>query len=118
MRRMVLLGLMALCAAAPATQPARIAAFHGGGGLLGEADPIGPPPMTVRWTFSVRGDEAPMTAPTTEPQHAASIEIEAQPVIAGDAVYVADGAGGLHALELISGRQRWEYRSADGFEAS
>jgi outer membrane protein assembly factor BamB len=121
MKPCALLSLMVLCAAAPAppaTQPTLIAAFHGGGGLLGQAEPIGGPPMNVRWTFSVRDSEPPTSAPTTEPEHAASIEIQAQPIIAGQMVYVADGAGGLHALDLSSGKQRWEYHSADGFETS
>ena len=121
MKWWALLGVLVLCAAAPSpptTQPATIAAFHGGGGLLGQAEPIGGPPMPVRWTFSVRDSGPPSTAPTTEPEHVASIEIQAQPIIAGQTVYVADGAGGLHALDLASGKQRWAYHAADGFETS
>jgi eukaryotic-like serine/threonine-protein kinase len=107
---------------APATtQPTNFSAFHGGGGMLGVAPPIGPPPMRVRWTFSTRLDEpaaAPTTAPTTQPHRSGQAGIEGAPTIDGQTVYVADREGALHAVDLATGKERWTYHSDDGFETS
>jgi len=129
-------------ATAPATtQPIAFSAFHGGGGMLGVAPPIDPPPMRVRWTFSTRADEpatAPATAPTTQPHrdgqagadsltaaglttqphHSGAAGVEGAPTIDGQSVYVADGGGALHAIDLATGKERWTYHSDDGFETS
>jgi outer membrane protein assembly factor BamB len=108
-----------------ATQPTSFSAFHGGGGMLGVAPPIGPPPMRVRWTFSTKVEEraaapdpSPTTTPSTQPHHEAQAGIEGAPTIDGQSVYVADGGGTLHAIDLATGKQRWTYHSDDGFETS
>lgn len=93
----------------PATQPAVPVgpdwpAFHGGGALTGLAQPIGPPPMKLRWTYRVDEMEA--------------VPILGSAAIVGDAVYVADLAGKLHAINLASGKQIWTYTSKDSFETT
>lgn len=75
--------------------------FQGGGPLLGLAESIPAPPMKVRWTYK-----------TDEVERAG---VEGSPVIAGDVVYVADGRGTLHAIDLKSGTTRWKYKAEDAF---
>lgn len=79
-------------------------AFHGGGPLLGTAEAIASPPMAVRWTY--KADEVERTA------------ITGSPIIAGNTVYVADGKGTLHALDLQTGKPRWKYHTGDSFAAT
>src|SRR6186997_3180763 len=80
-------------------------AFHGGGALTGESrsDP-GAPPMKTRWTYVTSEDEP--------------AAILGSAAIVGDAVYVADEAGVLHAVDLKTGVKRWTYKSEDGFETT
>ena len=87
-------------AAAPTTLPA----FGGGGPLLGNAEPIAAPPMTVRWTY--KADEV---------DHAS---IQSSPVIANGTVYIADARGTLHAIDLQTGKPRWKYKTGDSFAAT
>ena len=44
-------------ASSGASAPVNFSAFHGGGGMLGVAPSIDPPPMRLRWTFSTRREE-------------------------------------------------------------
>src|SRR5687768_9333889 len=78
-------------------------AFHGGGPLLGVAPQLPPPPMRLRWTYRADAD--------------GDAAIEGAAAVVGDTVFVADEKGGLHALDLTSGRKRWIYHSADAAEA-
>lgn len=80
-------------------------AFHRGGALTGESasDP-GPPPMKVRWTYR-----------TSDEGRAA---IEASAAVVGDAVYVADAQGVVHALDLKTGAARWKYETESSFETT
>jgi outer membrane protein assembly factor BamB len=106
---MCVVALLALCslAAGPATRPADFAAFRDGGGLTGvAADQLPPPPMKLRWTYHT----------TEDPQQHASVESAA--AISGETVYVADGRGTLHAIDLASGKGKWKYASDGGFETS
>lgn len=75
-------------------------AFGNGGALHNLAPDIAPPPMKVRWTFK------------------ASDAITAAPIIVHDAVYIADSAGDLVALELAGGGKRWTFHSPAGFDAT
>lgn len=82
-------------------------AFHRGGALTGEAaasaDP-GPPPLKTRWTYR-----------TSDAGRAA---ILASVAIVGDAVYVADAGGVLHAVDLKTGKVRWKYETESSFETT
>jgi eukaryotic-like serine/threonine-protein kinase len=98
----VLFALCGFASAQPTTRP--IAAFQGGGPLLGRADDIAPPPMKVRWTYK------------TNPEERAGLE--ASPVIAGPVVYVADNHGVLHAVDLKTGKAKWQFKADDGFATS
>ncbi len=98
----VLCVLCGYSSADPSTRP--IAAFQGGGPLLGQADDIAPPPMKLRWTYK------------TNPEERAGLE--ASPVIAGSVVYVADNHGVLHAVDLKTGKAKWTFRTDDGFATS
>ncbi len=102
---LVSLLLLACTAAGPATKPSLIAAFRGGGGLIGEAEKIAPPPMKLRWTYQT-GDDKQRTS------------IESAPTIAGGNVFIADDRGTLHAVDLKSGQMKWKYLSEGGFDAS
>jgi outer membrane protein assembly factor BamB len=92
--------------AEPATRPASIPqdwpAFHGGGPLTGEAAPIQPPPMRLRWTYRTDGPGP----------------ILAAAAIVGAAVYVADEGGTLHAIDLNTGKRIWAYEAKQGFETT
>jgi outer membrane protein assembly factor BamB len=76
-------------------------AFHRGGELRGEAAPVGPPPMNVRWTYYT--DESDPAG------------IEGGAAIVGDTVYVGDNRGKLHAVDLATGKRKWAYNSDNGF---
>jgi len=93
----VLLSTVAVLAETPSTKPATPAAwaFHGGGSLLGRAPELPPPPMKLRWTY--RCDED------------GDAGIDGAPVIDGSRVYVADGKGILHAIDLKTGQRTWTY---------
>ena len=101
-------------AAVPASQPATTAApatalsgdwpaFHGGGGLRGEAKPLpgSGNSLAVRWTYK-----------TGEEDRAS---VEASVAIVGDTVYVPDLKGTLHAVNLSDGKRKWAYTAGDGF---
>jgi outer membrane protein assembly factor BamB len=79
-------------------------AFQGGGALLGQAEPIGPPPMEVVWTWKADENER--------------AGIDCSPVVANGLVYVADAKGTLRALDLNSGTVRWTCKLGDGFGAT
>src|SRR5688500_1935568 len=103
-RALVVLGLMTASwpiLAADATAPR---GFQGAGPLLGQAEPVGAPPMKVRWTYK------------TDQQDRASVD--APPTIVGEMVYIADANGTLHAVDLKTGQSRWTYKSTDGFATS
>ena len=84
------------------TTNAQLPAFQGGGPLRGVADPIAPPPYTIRWQLKVGGEEK-------------RASIENNPTIAGDTVYVPDSDGTLHAFALADGKPKWTYKSEGGF---
>jgi outer membrane protein assembly factor BamB len=89
-------------APAPAANaPALLPAFQGGGPLRGVAEPIAAPPYQVRWHVKAGGED--------------KAGIENSPAIAGDTAYVADAKGVLHALAMADGKERWTYKSEDGF---
>ena len=89
-------------------------AFHHGGALVGVAEPIGPPPMKVRWTYRSEETDA---GPTTRPVDSRP-SFEASAAIANGRAYVADRAGHLIALDLKTGTRQWIYTSEAGFSAS
>lgn len=89
-------------AALAADAPVPVAGFQGTGPLLGQAPAIAPPPYRVRWQVRAGGENERAT-------------IEGSPTIAGNTVYVADGNGILHALDLGTGREHWTYKSEGGF---
>ena len=93
-----------LAAQAPKPAATSAAGFQGTGPLLGQAEPIPAPPMKLRWQFK-----------TSDVDRAAVI---GSPVIVNDTVYVADAKGLLHALDLKSGKPRWQYNSNDAFETT
>lgn len=103
--------------AAPAAPSADWPAFHNGGMLTGEAEPIAPPPMKLRWTFRTGRDEVPATRPTTQsslgPGH-----FEGSAVIADGFVYIGDTSGVLNAIDLKTGKAKWSYRAEDGFAST
>jgi outer membrane protein assembly factor BamB len=90
-----------LLAGAPPEPSNNWHAFHRGGELRGEAPAVGAPPMNVRWTYYT--DEA-------EPAG-----IEGGAAIVGDTVYVGDGKGKLHAVDLQTGKRKWAYNTDNGF---
>jgi outer membrane protein assembly factor BamB len=90
-----------LAALAQATAP--LPAFQGGGPLLGVAEPIAGPPYVVRWQFKAEGKEGGRTS------------IENNPTIAAGLALVADAAGNLRAIDLVSGKPKWTYRAEGGF---
>ena len=92
--------------AAPAPSTSDWPAFHRGGELRGEAAQAlaGAGPMNTRWTYY-----------TDEKEPAA---IEGGAAIVGDTVYVGDGAGRLHAVELATGKRKWVYKSENGFSTT
>lgn len=100
-------------ASQPATGPAPVVAlsgdwpaFHGGGGLRGEAKPLveSGNALAVRWTYK-----------TGEEDRAA---VEASVAIVGDAVYIPDLKGTLHAVNLSDGKRKWAYTAGDGLATS
>jgi eukaryotic-like serine/threonine-protein kinase len=90
-------------ATAPTTAPSAWA-FHGGGPLLGGAPELSAPPMKLRWTYHT--DEE------------GSGGIDGAAVISNGCVYVGDGKGLLHAIDLSTGKRRWVYHAEDGFAAT
>jgi len=103
-------------AAAPLDQSADWPAFHGGGPLLGVAEPIGAPPMRVRWTYRA-GDDTAGAPPATQ-SAGVTPAFESSAAIVNGVVYVGDRSGALRAIDLATGRRKWIYRVEDGFEAS
>jgi outer membrane protein assembly factor BamB len=91
-------------------------AFHGGGPLLGVAQPIGAPPMRVRWTYRAEGDAA--GAPPATQSSGVTPAFESSAAIVNGTVYVGDRSGALRAIDLNSGHRKWIYRVEDGFESS
>jgi outer membrane protein assembly factor BamB len=87
--------------AGSATRPADFAAFRDGGGLVGTASALPAPPMKLRWTYQCGEGE--------------SAAVESAAVISGDVVYVADDRGTLHAIDLVTGKNKWKYTSEGGF---
>jgi outer membrane protein assembly factor BamB len=83
------------------TQPNSAWAFHGGGALLGRAPNLPAPPMKIRWTYH-----------TDEEGNGG---VEAAAAIANGCVYVGDGKGVLHAIDLATGQRKWVYQAPDGF---
>ena len=81
-------------------------AFHGGGALRGEAKALPDGPLQPRWTYK------------TEDEEGATAGIEGSAAIVGDAVYVGDGKGVLHAIDLKTGQKRWTYKGQDGIAAT
>jgi outer membrane protein assembly factor BamB len=107
----------------PVFDPSDCPAFHGGGPLVGTAQAMAAPPLKVRWTYRVPDEAEPATAPAsnpsthpaTAPVHSGPASFEAGAAVVGDTVYVADSAGGLHALDLATGKQKWLYATENGF---
>ena len=81
-----------------------IYSFRDGGGLIGEVPSIGPPPYRLRWKYQ-----------TDDVQHAS---VEAAATITPDTVYVADGRGTVHAIDLATGKGKWKYVSDGGFDTT
>jgi outer membrane protein assembly factor BamB len=102
LRHLRLLFVFGLClAAAPAEKPA---GFQGLGPLLGQAPSLPPPPYKLKWTY--KADDVDRVA------------IVGSPVIADGIVYLADGKGILHAVDLQSGKFKWKYPTENGFETT
>ncbi len=97
---LLLAGLSAGASQPPANDPA-VAAFQGGGAMLGTAPPIGAPPMKVRWTYAA--------------SEQGRVGIDAPAVIYDGAAFVADSDGILHTLDLKTGKPRWRYITENGF---
>jgi eukaryotic-like serine/threonine-protein kinase len=95
--------------------------FHGGGPLLGEAAPIGSPPMKVRWTIHA-DDPVPATRPATAPATAPAGHLpghfEGSAAIVGGVAYVADTGGTLRAIDIQTGKTLWGYQVEAGFETT
>jgi outer membrane protein assembly factor BamB len=107
----LLLGSMTAAAqqrAATDRPPGDWPAFHGGGPLTGEAPAgalgAGGPAMKERWAYVTNEDDPS--------------PIVASAAIKGDAVYVADADGTLHAVDLKTGKGRWKYEAEIGFETT
>jgi outer membrane protein assembly factor BamB len=97
--------LILFCAMmARADAPVPMAAFQGGGPLVGTAPALPAPPMRVRWIYKCSEE--------------GRAGVDGSPVILDKTVYVADAKGILHALDLATGEQRWKYDSNDSFGAS
>ena len=92
-------------------------AFHNGGPLLGQAGQIGAPPMKLRWQFKSEDDPAPTTQPGGAPS-VVTPGYEASAVIVGGVVYAADRSGALRAIDLKTGKKKWDYRVEAGFSAT
>jgi outer membrane protein assembly factor BamB len=91
-------------------------AFHNGGPLLGVAEPIGAPPMRVRWTYRAEDDTA--GAPPATQSSGVTPAFESSAAIVNGVAYVGDRGGALRAIDLRTGKRKWIYRVEDGFEAS
>src|ERR1041384_7267734 len=100
-RSLCLLGTLFLLAADKPAEPQRLAGFQGGGPLLGQAAPIAPPPMKLRWQYK-----------TDEVEKAG---VSSAPTIAGGVLYLADSRGTLHAIDLASGKAKWKFTTENGF---
>lgn len=104
----VIFMFVATVGAGPATRPADYAAFRDGGGLSGVAPPLPhsntphPAPFKLRWTYQ-----------TGEAGEASSIAAAA--AISEKTVYVADGRGTLHAVDIATGKKKWTYSCEGGF---
>ncbi|HXE51745.1 MAG TPA: PQQ-binding-like beta-propeller repeat protein [Tepidisphaeraceae bacterium] len=101
--------------AAAGTGKSNWPAFHDGGPLRGVAEPIGGPPMHVRWTFRAQDDPAPAKGAD---ESGAAPAFESSVAIVDGTVYAADRSGALRAIDLKTGKRKWTYRSEAGFEAS
>lgn len=88
-----------LCVMATAQEPPR--GFQGTGPLLGIAENGPKPPLKLKWQYRTNEDDR--------------ASVEGSPVIAGDRVYIADGTGGLHCLELATGKVAWKQTAPEGF---
>ena len=69
--------------------------FRGSAALLGVADTVLARPITLAWTFQAKD------------------AIGSSAAIADGSVYVASRDGVLHAIDLSTGKARWQY--FDGF---
>jgi len=92
-------------------------AFHDAGPLLGVAEPIGPPPMRLRWTYRADEDDSATTKPTGS-DNSAPPAFEASAAIVKGTAYIGDRSGALRAIDLKTGKRKWVYRSESGFSAS
>src|SRR5688572_24496602 len=107
MRRLLSIFCLLLIGAAQAEQkPAaeKVAGFQGLGPLLGQAPSIPPPPYKLKWTY--KADDADRVA------------VVGSPAVADGIVYLADGKGILHAVDLQSGKFKWKYPAENGFETT
>ncbi|MCG3178543.1 MAG: Outer membrane protein assembly factor BamB [Phycisphaerae bacterium] len=96
----------------PATPPAGIPqqltregdwpAFHRGGRLLGQGDAIGPPPMSLRWTFKTEGGGF----------------VRCSAAVVGRTVFVGDGEGTFRAVSLTDGSLRWRFQAGAALECT
>src|SRR5687768_11419633 len=93
--------ILVIASSLAAQQSPRLAAFQGGGPLLGQAEDVGAPPMGVRWTYKASEDD--------------QVDITSAATIVGGVVYFGDGNGVLHAVDLKSGQAKWKYESKDSF---
>ncbi|HEX4792679.1 MAG TPA: PQQ-binding-like beta-propeller repeat protein [Humisphaera sp.] len=97
----------------PADLPKDWPAFHAGGALRGVAQPIGAPPMKLRWTFRT-SENLPATAPSSTQPAPQAGRFEGSAAISNGTVYIADTAGLLHAIDLKTGKRKWVYPAIDG----
>ncbi len=79
----------------PTSRGADWPAFSGGGPLLGHADAIAPPPYKLRWTYVASAQGTP---------------IQGGAAIVEGTVYVGDGDGTVHAINLATGKPRWTHK--------
>lgn len=109
------MSLLVLLVTAVAVGAADWPAFHDGGPLLGVAEPIGAPPMKVRWTFRAADDPPPGDAAQ---QTGITPAFENSAAIVDGIVYAADKSGALRAIDLKTGKRKWTFRTEAGFSAS
>ena len=61
---------------------------------------VNPTTGEPNWTFPVR------------------TRVESSPVIAGNAAFLATSRGRIHAVDLASGKETWQFEAGGGFTAS
>ncbi len=101
------LAIVCLVAVAPASpkrsQPGREGGwpmFRGSAALTGVADTTLPQPLALRWSFQAKD------------------AVGSSAAIADGTVYVGSMDGLLHAIDVATGKERWQYQAAGPIEES